>query len=271
MYNYNYVNNMTDELWKPLNNGYYLISNYGNIKSIKTNKLIKSFFYKGYYRIYLFKVKMGYSIHNLVYHYFIANLEDYHEIIHLDNNKLNNYFKNLKLKKENIPLYYKKCKNCKEIKYFLQFNKKCDGKYGVRTICKQCEIQIRQNVYKNPELLTKRRLYNKKAKLKNKNNPLDILKRSLRGRIYDWCKNKNIKKNNSLAKILGISFTDFKIYIENKFDQNMNWNNYGKYWHIDHIKPLCLAKTEEEMIQLNYYTNLRPLEALENLRKSSKF
>lgn len=163
------------------------------------------------------------------------------------------------------------CKICKINKYIFEFNKKWDGKYGVRTVCKQCEIQIRQNVYKNPELLTKRRLYNKKAKLKNKNNPLDILKRSLRGRIYDWCKNKNIKKNNSLAKILGISFIDFKIYIENQFDQNMNWNNYGKYWHIDHIKPLCLAKTEDEMYKLNHYTNLQPLEALENLRKSSKF
>lgn len=46
----------------------------------------------------------------------------------------------------------------------------------------------------------------------------------------------------------------------------MSWDNYGKYngelnfgWDIDHIKPLCLAKTKEEVINLNHYTNLQPL------------
>lgn len=46
----------------------------------------------------------------------------------------------------------------------------------------------------------------------------------------------------------------------------MNWNNHGKYngeynfgWDIDHIIPLDSAKTEEDIIKLNYYTNLQPL------------
>lgn len=46
----------------------------------------------------------------------------------------------------------------------------------------------------------------------------------------------------------------------------MNWDNYGKYngtinfgWDIDHIIPLCNAKTEEDVIRLNHYTNLQPL------------
>lgn len=48
-----------------------------------------------------------------------------------------------------------------------------------------------------------------------------------------------------------------------------NWmtlDNYGKYngklnygWDIDHIKPLSSASSEEELIKLCHYTNLRPL------------
>ena len=49
----------------------------------------------------------------------------------------------------------------------------------------------------------------------------------------------------------------------------MNWDNYGdpkdgilelnKTWDIDHIEPLSSAKTEEDIIRLNHYTNLQPL------------
>ena len=30
-------------------------------------------------------------------------------------------------------------------------------------------------------------------------------------------------------------------------------------WDIDHIVPLSSAKTEEDLIKLNHYTNLQPL------------
>jgi len=57
----------------------------------------------------------------------------------------------------------------------------------------------------------------------------------------------------------------------------MNWNNYGVYnskgkrtWNIDHIIPISLAQTKEEIIKLNHHTNLRPLCSKENLGKSNK-
>ena len=47
----------------------------------------------------------------------------------------------------------------------------------------------------------------------------------------------------------------------------MNWGNYGggnkKYynisWDLDHIIPLSIANTEEELYKLNHYTNFQPL------------
>ena len=56
------------------------------------------------------------------------------------------------------------------------------------------------------------------------------------------------------------------MYLESKFEHWMNWENRGKYtgefnigWDIDHITPLSTAKTEEDILRLNHYTNLQPL------------
>jgi hypothetical protein len=46
----------------------------------------------------------------------------------------------------------------------------------------------------------------------------------------------------------------------------MTWDNYGRYngdfnygWDLDHIIPVSIGVTKEEIIELNHYTNLQPL------------
>lgn len=162
----------------------------------------------------------------------------------------------------------KKCRECKLDKNIDQFTKKIDGKYGVRTACKECEVVLRQKIANDYVLLEIRRSYNKKYKYKNRNNPLYKLKANLRSKIWSYCIAASLnKKSKHTQKIIGTSFDIFKSHIESLFDKHMSWNNYGKYWQIDHVKPLLLAKTKEELYILNHYSNLRPLENKENMKK----
>lgn len=132
---------------------------------------------------------------------------------------------------------------------------------------------------KNPKLKKDRdkRYYEKnKSELRKKNNeyiknrkktdPLFKLMILIRGRIYQSFNNKGYSKNIKTENILGCTFEDFKLYIESKFEDWMNWSNYGKYngelrhgWDLDHILPISLAKKEEDIVILNHYTNLQPL------------
>lgn len=91
------------------------------------------------------------------------------------------------------------------------------------------------------------------------------MSRNVRIRINKFIKNKS----NSTKNIVGISFIDLKLFLEKKFIGGMTWDNYGK-WHIDHIIPLSSAKSESELYALCHYTNLQPLWAKDNLKKSNK-
>jgi hypothetical protein len=78
-------------------------------------------------------------------------------------------------------------------------------------------------------------------------------------------------KNKTYNDIIGCSPEFLKEYLENQFAEGMSWDNHGQYsWHIDHIIPLSSAKTDEEIYKLCHYTNLQPLWAEDNLRKSNK-
>ena len=90
-------------------------------------------------------------------------------------------------------------------------------------------------------------------------------------------KKKGYIKNDKTLAILGSSIEDFKIYFEKQFESWMTWENHGIYtgqynetWQIDHIEPISTGLTEQEIIKLNHYTNLRPLCSRLNLEKSNK-
>jgi hypothetical protein len=124
------------------------------------------------------------------------------------------------------------------------------------------ELYHENNSYKE----NKRKYVNNKLET----DPFFKLKFNLRVLIRNGINRNFTKKSKKTSDILGCTFEEFKIYLESKFDENMNWENQGTYWHLDHIIPISSAQTEEEVYKLNHYTNFQPLYWLDNLKKSNK-
>jgi hypothetical protein len=78
--------------------------------------------------------------------------------------------------------------------------------------------------------------------------------------------------NSTYKNILGCDMDFFKKWIEYRFDKNMNWENLGKYWQIDHILPINAFdfKNEKHILICFHWTNLQPLTCFENKSKSDK-
>lgn len=108
--------------------------------------------------------------------------------------------------------------------------------------------------------------YNNRIKEQRKTDPLKKLIFNVRSRIYSVISNKTKTSFN----IVGCSPEFLKEYLEKQFTEGMCWELMGKYIHIDHIIPLSSATTEEEIYKLCHYTNLQPLWAEDNLKKSNK-
>lgn len=100
----------------------------------------------------------------------------------------------------------------------------------------------------------------------------------LRARINSSLREQHISIGNtysrpSLEKLLGCSIEELKIYLENKFQEGMTWENHGLYgWHIDHILPLASfdLTDDTQLLIASHYTNLQPLWAKDNLSKGNR-
>jgi hypothetical protein len=198
------------------------------------------------------------------------------------------------------------CNKCKIEKDVCEFNKKTTTKKGVvylKSRCKLCqsfyekkrrqenEVYFKEWYDKNRETRNEyRRKYydenkekikqqNKKHNINKKNkfrieynrNPIVKLKHRLSCRLREIIKFKTLNKNKEFNEIIGCTIEELKKHLEKQFLEGMNWENHGFYgWHIDHIIPLSSAITEEDLYKLCHYTNLQPLWAKDNLKKSNK-
>lgn len=131
-----------------------------------------------------------------------------------------------------------------------------ENKEKINKIKKDYKLRNRDKI-----LLEKRDYYQRK-----KNDPIFALTKRLRQGIYRSI--RGIKLRSSLD-ILGCTEEEFKIHIENQFTEGMSWDRLGEI-HIDHIIPISSAETIDDVYRLNYYTNLQPLWARDNIQKYNK-
>ena len=91
--------------------------------------------------------------------------------------------------------------------------------------------------------------------------------------ISGYLRKNGYKGGKKTWEVVGCDFETFLKYIENQFEEGMTLENYGHgegCWNIDHIAPICTAKTDDDLERLNHYSNLRPMWASENYRRPKK-
>jgi hypothetical protein len=93
---------------------------------------------------------------------------------------------------------------------------------------------------------------------------------NLRTRLRDAVKRDT--KSAPTLDLLGCNVDTLKEHLEAGFDDKMTWDNYGTYWHVDHIRPCASFDLTDPVQQREcfHWSNLQPLEAIENIRKGAK-
>lgn len=173
-------------------------------------------------------------------------LSNYHKRRYLLNNSIQRNYEDFR----NILNQSRFCTKCKEYKSFDNYYSHSNGKYGICPSCKKCNI--------------------KSVSEYTRNNDEYKLRQRLSSRLCLSLKNNN--KNKKLQKLLGISYSSFKNYLERQFEKGMTWDNYGE-WEIDHIVPCSMFdhSKEHEIEECWFYTNLQPLWKSENRQKYNKY
>jgi hypothetical protein len=104
-------------------------------------------------------------------------------------------------------------------------------------------------------------------------DPAYKVKHYIRKAIRQKMKAHNARKSTRTFPLVGCSIGHLMAYIEARFKPGMAWNNYGKVWHLDHVRPCAsfnLLKLSEQK-KCFHYSNLQPLFAQENLSKHSRY
>jgi len=91
--------------------------------------------------------------------------------------------------------------------------------------------------------------------------------------IYETLKKYGMQWDHKI-KYLGINVQTFKDWLEYQFTDEMSWNNYGTYWHVDHVKP-CASFTFESMRDPSIYEyfgwqNVKPMIITDNFTKGNE-
>jgi hypothetical protein len=150
------------------------------------------------------------------------------------------------------------CKECNKLKLY---GWREDNKEQFLAICKK---------YRTSDEAKEVRRVNRNAKYRE-----DIVFKLIglyRTRVRLCIKKKYYPKNTAFdyATLLGCPWDFLVGWLEFNMTDAMTWENYGPFWHVDHVIP-CASfdfSKEEDRRKCFNWTNLMPLEGIENIKKS---
>jgi superfamily II DNA helicase RecQ len=161
-----------------------------------------------------------------------------------------------------------KCRNCNKIKPLESFFKHGLHNPKIRpTSCSDCSnakkaVRMQTDAYKQQQ---------RKHRRKRRKDPKHKIRKNLSRRFHELM--RTVKKGGAqtLSPFIGCTTSYLRTHIESQFKRGMNWANYGKTWHIDHIQAVSSFdhNDHEQVKACWHYSNLRPLKAAQNLLKSN--
>jgi hypothetical protein len=184
------------------------------------------------------------------------------------------------------------CNTCDKTKNISEYSIRNNMKNTYHNRCKECTnnyakeyreqnqniIKQKQNewydtkgkIWKKEYDNTNKEHTNARDRERYKNDQQFRMKKILRTRFNKTVTGKKI--SNSILVYLGVSLEYFLEWIEYQFDENMNWNNQGTYWDIDHVTPCSNFNFEnDDEIKICFnWKNIRPCEKIENYKKNNK-
>lgn len=163
-----------------------------------------------------------------------------------------------------------KCTIAKESSAYFKCNK---AKSGLQSQCKICKLVSVKNAPSSSLLQKRLKAKTEKYRATRRDyHHKTKLARNISRRIRQSL--KLIRKSTTWQNLVDYTLEDLKSHLQSQFKGEMCWENYGKIWHIDHIKPISLfsivSETCEDFKACWRLTNLQPLFVIDNLRKSTK-
>lgn len=110
----------------------------------------------------------------------------------------------------------------------------------------------------------------KRQRERKKEDPVFAFKVRVRNLFLMAFKKNNHIKNSTTKKLLGCEIQEAWRHLLKTYEINYGRPWDGEPYHIDHIVPLSIAKTKEDVVKLCHYTNLQMLTPEDNRIKSDR-
>ncbi len=148
---------------------------------------------------------------------------------------------------ENVLATCEMCNENKPLKYFSRLKK-----FYKKKICKTCY----------PKFLSKQK--NEWCRNERNTNMNYRIKKSIAARLRNV-----LNKTDSTMNYIGCNIQYLREWFEFNFTSDMNWENYGTYWSIDHVIPVCKfdLTNETEKLQCWNWSNMVPVHVKFNSAK----